>query len=330
MNVRMTPHQPEAILSPDLPIIDPHHHLMNHYNMVYEIDDLKADMADGHNVLATVYVECRRGYRESGPPELAPVGETETVQAIVSALPPSKTRFCAGIVAHADLTLGDAVDDVLDAHMAAAPERFRGIRHLAAWDPDDTVHMEMINAHPAILDDPAFRRGAARLAARGLSFDTWIYHPQLPALARFANAVPELSIVLDHIGMPVGIGPYAGRRAEVFETWRRGIRALAACPNVVVKLGGFVMPISGFGWHERAVAVGSEELARVTGEYYMTVIDAFGPDRCMFESNFPMDREAAAYNVLWNSFKRMAAGFSDAEKDSLFRRTAARTYRLEI
>ena len=309
-------------------IIDPHHHLMNHYDMRYEIDDLKADIADGHNILATVYVECRRGYRESGPAALAPVGEVETVEAIVSSLPKGRTDFCAGIVGHADLTLGDAVDVVLEAHGAASPDRFRGIRHLAAWDDDDTVHMTMINAHPTILDDPEFRRGAARLAARGLSFDTWIYHPQLLDLARFALAVPELTIVLDHIGMPVGIGRYTGRRAEIFESWRQGIRALAACPNVVVKLGGFVMPISGFGWHERAVPVGSEELAQATRDYYMTVIDAFGPDRCMFESNFPMDREACAYNVLWNSFKRLAAGFSDAEKDSLFRGTAARVYRL--
>ncbi len=318
----------EAILSPDLPIIDPHHHLMNHYNMHYEIDDLMADMADGHNILATVYVECRRAYRESGPPELAPVGEVALVDSIVSALPKGRTDFCAGIVGHADLMLGDAVDAALDAHIAVSPKRFRGIRHLAAWDADDTVHMTMINAYPKILDDPSFRRGAARLAARGLSFDTWIYHPQLPDLARFAHAVPELSIVLDHIGMPVGIGPYQGKRAEIFETWRQGIRALAACPNVVVKLGGFVMPIAGFGWHERPVPPGSEELARATRDYYLTVIDAFGPDRCMFESNFPMDREACAYNVLWNSFKRLAAGFSDAEKDSLFRRTAARVYRL--
>jgi len=319
----------EAILSPELPIIDPHHHLMNHYGMRYEIDDLKSDMADGHNILATVYVECRRGYRQSGPPALAPVGETELIDSIVSALPPGRTRFCAGIVAHADLTLGDAVDEVLDAHLAASPERFRGIRHLAAWDADETVHMTMINAYPAILDEPSFRRGAMRLAARGLSFDTWIYHPQLPDLARFANALPNLNIVLDHIGMPVGVGPYTGRRSEVFENWRHGIRALAKHDNVVVKLGGFVMPITGFGWHERAIAVGSEELSKATRDYYMTVIDAFGPKRCMFESNFPMDREACAYNVLWNSFKRIAADFTDSEKDDLFRRTAARLYRLE-
>jgi L-fuconolactonase len=320
----------EAILSPDLPIIDPHHHLMNHYGMVYEIDDLKADMANGHNILKTVYVECRRAYRESGPAALAPVGETELVNAIASALPRGRTDFCAGIVGHADLTLGDAVDAVLDAHQAAAPERFRGIRHLAAWDDDETVHMTMINADPRILDDHEFRRGAARLAARGLSFDSWIYHPQLPDFARFAQAVPDLSIVLDHIGMPVGVGRYAGRRAEVFENWRQGIRALAACPNVVVKLGGFVMPIAGFGWHERPVPAGSEELAQATRDYYLTVVDAFGPDRCMFESNFPMDREACGHNVLWNSFKRIAADFSDTEKDSLFRRTAARIYRLKV
>jgi predicted TIM-barrel fold metal-dependent hydrolase len=320
----------EEILAPDRPIVDPHHHLMNHYGMRYDIDDLKADMADGHNIVATVYVECRGAYREDGPEALKPVGETEVVERVAAALPDGPTRFCAGIVAHADLLLGDAVDRVLDAHQAAAPDRFRGIRHLAAWDDDPAVHLEFINPHPAILDDPAFHRGARRLAARGLSLDTWIYHPQLPALTRFARAVPRLQIVLDHIGMPVGIGRYAGRRAEVYENWRAGIGALADCPNVAVKLGGMVMPITGFGWHERAVPVGSEELAAGTRDYYLPVIDAFGPDRCMFESNFPMDREAAAYNVLWNAAKRLAAGFSDGEQDALFRQTAARIYRLEV
>ncbi|HLG89755.1 MAG TPA: amidohydrolase family protein [Alphaproteobacteria bacterium] len=318
----------EKILQPELPIIDPHHHLMNHYNMRYEIENLKADMADGHNIQTTVYVECRRGYREDLPANLAPVGETETVEAIVAPLPKRPTDFCAGIVAHADLLLGDAVDEVLDAHQAAS-KRFRGIRHLAAWDDDEAVHLRMINEHPHLLAEPAFHEGARRLAARGLSLDTWLYHPQLPELAAFARAVPDVQIVLDHMGMPVGVGRYAGKRAEVDALWRQGIREVAACPNVVVKLGGFVMPISGFGWHERAVPVGSEELARTTRAFYLFLIDAFGPDRCMFESNFPMDREAAAYNVLWNSFKRIAAGFSDAEKDALFRRTAARIYRLD-
>lgn len=321
--------EPEKILAPERAIIDPHHHLMKHYNMRYEIEDLQADMANGHNILATVYVECRRAYREGGPPALAPVGETELVESIASALPEGVPDLCAGIVAHADLTLGDEVDAVLDAHEAASPGRFRGIRHLAAWDADPTVHLEIVNTHPTLLDDPAVRRGARRLAARGLSFDTWLYHPQLPDLARFADAVPELQVVLDHIGMPVGIGRYGGRRAEIFEVWRRSIRQLATRPNIVVKLGGILMPITGFGWHERATPVGSEELARTTGDYYHTVIDAFGPDRCMFESNFPMDREACGYNVLWNSFKRLAAGFSEDEQDSLFRGTAARIYRLE-
>ena len=319
----------EEILLPQLPIVDPHHHLMNHYDMRYEIDDLKADMADGHNVIATVYVECRRGYRDDLPAELAPVGETETVEGIVSKLPRGGTDFCAGIVAHADLLLGEGVDRVLDAHQAASA-RFRGIRHLAAWDDDEVVHLRMINEHKHILGEPAFRAGAGRLAARGLSFDTWLYHPQLPELVDFARAVPDLTIVLDHIGMPVGIGPYQEKKAEVFAAWRRDIRALSACPGVVVKLGGLVMPIAGFGWHERPTPPSSEDLAEATRDYYRAVIDAFGPDRCMFESNFPMDREGAAYNTLWNSFKRIAADFSEDEKSALFRDTAARVYRLAV
>lgn len=320
----------EEILLPGLPIVDPHHHLMNHYDMRYEIDDLRADMAGGHNVVATMYVECRRAYRETGDPALAPVGETELVEAIAAAQPPGATRFCAGIVAHADLTLGDAVDAVLEAHRAAAPRRFKGIRHLMAWDDSEIVHPRFINEYPGLADDPAFRRGAARLAEHGLTYDAWVYHHQLVDLARFARAVPELTIVLDHIGTPVGIGPYAGRRDAVFALWKQGIETLAPCPNVVVKLGGFTMPINGFDWHERHPPAGSEELAAVTRDWYLPVIDAFGPDRCMFESNFPMDREGAPYNTIWNSFKRITAGFSDQERRSLFHDTAARVYRLEL
>lgn len=318
----------EEILFPELPIVDPHHHLMNHYDMRYEIADLRADMENGHNVLATMYVECRRGYRETGKPALAPVGETELVNAIVEALPPGGPDFCAGIVSYADLTLGDALDEVLEAHREAAPKRFRGIRHLMAWDESETVHPRFINEYPGLADDPQFRRGAARLAKHGLVFDAWVYHHQLFDLARFAGAVPQLTLVLDHIGTPVGIGPYAGRRQEIFELWRTGIKALAAHANVIVKLGGLIMPINGFGWEERHPPVGSEELAATTRDWYLTAIDAFGPDRCMFESNFPMDRVSCPYNTLWNSFKRITAGFSDADKRALFHDTAARVYRL--
>jgi predicted TIM-barrel fold metal-dependent hydrolase len=320
----------EEVLEPELPIVDPHHHLWDHPKNRYLLDELLADTGSGHHVTATVFVECMSMYRADGPDEMKPVGETEFVNGVAAMSASGRygaTRVAAAIVGFADLTLGERVGTVLDAHLAASP-RFRGIRHAAGWDASDDVRNSHTKPPSGLFDGSGFRRGFAELGRRGLSFEAWLYHPQLPDLVDLAKAFPETTIVLDHLGGPLGIGPYAGKRAEIFQYWKGAIRSVADCPNVVAKLGGLVMPLNGFGLHKRAEPVASIELADLTREWYLRAIDVFGPARCMFESNFPVDKVSCSYRVLWNSFKRIAATFSPAEKAAMFSGTATRVYRL--
>ncbi len=321
----------EPALEPQLPIVDAHHHLFDRPNRRYTAEDLRSDIGSGHRVVATVYLQCGEAYRSDGPEHLRPVGETEFVEAVARGSAAGAPQLCAAIVGYADLRLGPAaVDEVLEAHRQASPTRFRGIRQSAAVDTDPAFdRRDPSRPGPGLLRDPAFRAGFARLAAHGVSFDAWLYHPQLDDLLDLARAFPDTPIVLDHVGGPLGIGGYAGRRDEVFAQWRASIRALAACPNVVVKLGGLAMRLCGFGFHELPHPPGSQMLADAWRPYVETCIEAFGADRCMFESNFPVDQLSCSYGVLWNAFKRLAAGCSDAEKGSLFAGTAVRFYRLD-
>ena len=327
----------EEVIEPALPICDPHHHLWDRHGNRYLLDELLADtgQADAggarHNVRSTVFVECASMYRADGPEPLQPVGETEFVNG-VAAMSASggygDTRVAAGIVSFADLCLGAAVREVLQAHIDAARGRFRGIRHAAGWHASEQIRNSHSNPVEHLLLDASFREGFAQLAPLGLSFDAWLFHPQLPELTDLAHAFPDTTIVLDHFGGPLGIGPYAGQADEVYADWKRDIDALARCPNVVAKLGGLAMPINGFDWHKRAPRPTSQQLAEATARYYLHAIERFGPERCMFESNFPVDKVSCSYLVLWNSFKRLAAGFSAAEKAALFHDTAVRVYRL--
>ena len=320
----------EEILEPDLPICDPHHHLWDHPGSRYLLDELLADTGSGHNVVSTVFMECMAMYRADGPAALRPVGETEFVNG-VAAMSASggygDGRMCASIVGFVDLTLPDA-GAALDAHMAASP-RFRGIRHASGWDASEEVRNSHTNPPRGLLADAAFRAGFAELGKRGLTFDAWMYHAQIRELTPLAQAFPDQPIVLDHFGGPLGIGPYAGRREEICAAWKDDVAELARCPNVVAKLGGLVMPINGFGFHKRETPATSDELVAATRDYYLHMIDCFGPDRCMFESNFPVDKQSCSYQVLYNSFKKIAAGCSDAEKAALFHDTAVRVYRVE-
>ncbi len=318
----------EEVIEPELPICDPHHHLWDFAERPYLLAELHRDTGAGHRVVRTVFVECTWGYRTSGPAELRPVGETAAVRAVAEASTVSGNAEIAGIVGFADLTLGDAVAPVLEAHIEAGGGRFRGVRHAAGWDASDAVRNSHTNPPNGLLLDPSFRRGFAWLERYDLVFDAWLYHPQLPELVDLARAFPATTIVLDHMGGPLGISPYAGRRAEVLASWRSGIDALATCPNVVVKLGGLQMPICGFDWHKRQTPPGSAELAEAGGPYYRTCLDRFGPERAMFESNFPVDRVSCSYTVLWNTFKRLARHCSPRERALLFHDTAARVYRL--
>lgn len=321
----------EEIIEPERRICDPHHHLWDRNGDRYLLDELLQDTGSGHNVVSTVFIECLSMYRADGPEAYRPIGETEFVQG-VAAMSASggygATRACAGIVGFADLALGDAVASVLEAHIDASTNRFRGIRHAAGWHASAEIRNSHTNPPEGLLTDAKFREGYAHLGRLGLTFEAWLYHPQIPELTDLARAFPETPIVLDHFGGPLGIGPFEGKQAEVFTQWRETIDDLAECPNVVAKLGGLNMPLNGFGWHKQPTPPTSQELADATRHYYEHTIDRFGPERCMFESNFPVDKVSVSYPVLWNAFKRMAAGFREDEKDAMFYGTANRFYRL--
>jgi predicted TIM-barrel fold metal-dependent hydrolase len=322
----------EEVLDPGLPIIDPHHHLWDNPGERYLLPDLLADTATGHDIRATIFVQCGAMYRASGPEALRPLGETEFVTGAAAASASGKygaLRACAGIIGYADLTLGDAVAELLERHRAIAGPRFVGIRNRTAWHPAPEIRSNLVSPPPGPLEHPAFAAGARQLAAMGLVLDVWAYHTQLPQVLALARAVPELRLVVDHVGGPLGVGPFAGRRAEVFAAWRPAMQALAAEPNVMVKLGGLAMQVGGFDYHLRATAPGSEQLAADWKPYVETCIEAFGADRCMFESNFPVDKGMCGYRVCWNAFKRLAAGASAAERSALFSGTAIRAYGLD-
>ena len=213
---------------------------------------------------------------------------------------------------------------------AASPNRFRGIRHSVTWDPHPEVENTAAHNKQGQLASGDFRAGAKVLAGMGLSLEAWLFFPQLPELAAFARAVPDLTIILNHIGGLLRVGPYGNRDHEVLATWRSGIAAVAACPNVYVKLGGIGMPRTGFDWHTREAPIGSEELAASMAPLMTYCIEQFGPSRCMFESNFPVDKVSYSYAVLYNAFKRLSKGYSAAERAAMFHDTAARVYRLEV
>jgi L-fuconolactonase len=328
----------EQALEPELPICDPHHHFWDRrtaripYHR-YLLHELVADIQGGHNVRSTVFIEARAMYRADGPEEMRPVGEVEFVQGLAAASASGlygPSRAAAAIVGHANLNLGERVASVLEALRAASPNRFRGIRHSVTWDPHPEV--ENTAAHPikGQLGSEPFRAGARVLARMGLSLEAWLYFPQLPELADFARAVPDLTIILNHIGGLLRTGPYAERDDEVLTAWRRGIAAVAACPNVHVKLGGMGMPRTGFDWHTRTTPIGSEELALAMAPCMSYCIEQFGPSRSMFESNFPVDKVSFSYTVMYNAFKRLSKGYSAAERAAMFHDTAARVYRLSV
>jgi predicted TIM-barrel fold metal-dependent hydrolase len=324
----------EEPLDPALPIIDPHHHLWDRPGSRYLLAELKHDIdADGHDVRASVYLQCGSMERAEGEAKFAPVGETEFVNG-VAAMSASGTygpaRLCAGIVGFADLMLGAQVDDVLEAHLRAGGERFKGVRYCSVWDADPALKSTPWDIPQGILLDAKFRAGFARLARYGLSFDAWLYHPQIRELTSLARAFPDTIIVLDHVGAPLGIGAYAGQRDVVFADWQRAIRDLAACPNARVKLGGMGMHMFGFGFHQQPMPPSSEQLAKAWRPMVETCIEAFGVERAMFESNFPVDKRFYGYGVLWNAFKRLAAAASAEDKAALFFNTARRTYRLPV
>jgi predicted TIM-barrel fold metal-dependent hydrolase len=341
----------EAIIEPELPIIDPHHHLWDlrpllpkfpeprhpfiaslAHHAYYTFDQLHAHLTSGHNIIATVFMECGAFYNPALGEELRPVGEVEYVNGVAAQGASGlygPAQPCAGIVGHADLTLGSRVGAVLDALQAAAPRRFKGIRHQGAWDADPEVLGPPFHAPEGLYRDASFRAGFAELGKRGLTFDAWVLEPQLPDVIDLARAFPDQPICLDHCGTPLGVASYKGKRKERFDIWRRNIQELARCENVVVKLGGLAMAFCAMPEEGPAAGYSSEQLAGLWRPYIETCIEAFGPNRAMFESNYPVDYWGADYPVLWNAFKRLTRSASAEEKAALFAGTAARFYRLE-
>jgi predicted TIM-barrel fold metal-dependent hydrolase len=326
----------EEALDPSLPICDPHHHFWDGRDGTltprYMLDELLLDTGSGHNIVSTVFIECASMYRTSGPEPLRPLGEVEFVNGIAAQSASGiygKTQAAAGIIGTVDLMWGEAAGALLDAELTAGGGRFRGIRRAVASDPSPEVANHRTNPPERLFERDDFRYGFANLGPRNLSFEAWCYHPQIPQVTALAREFPDTTIILNHFGGPLGIGPYAGKQQEVFADWRASMTELATCPNVVVKLGGLNMELNGFAWHEKPRPPTGEELAAATRHYFDFTIEKFGADRCMFESNFPVDKLSCSYVVLWNSFKRIASGCSTSERAALFHDTATRVYRLD-
>jgi L-fuconolactonase len=321
----------EQALEPDLPIIDPHHHLWDDDRGPYLLPDILADIGGGHNVKATVFIECRTHYRGDAADAERPLGEVEFVNGI-SAMSASggygPTRVAAAIVGHADLLLGEKVQDVLERQIALTGGRMRGIRWSIPYDPTEVGKYVSRFIAEGISRDATWRAGFSQLAGLGLSFEGWCYHPQLSEMTALARAFPDTTIVLNHVGGFLGVGPYSSRTKEEFQAWKRSIVEIATCPNVVVKLGGLGMLLFGFDLHLRDDPPSSEVLADTWRPFLETCIEAFGVGRAMYESNFPVDKQSCDYTACWNAFKRISAGASAAEKAALFHDTAARIYRI--
>lgn len=327
----------EEVIEPDLPICDPHHHLWHEHGgrfvePTYLFEQIHRDVNSGHNIVSTVFIECGAMFKGTGPEHLKCVGETEFVNGIAAMSASGRYGDCkiaAGIVGTAPFLLGGKLTaEALDAQINAGGGRFRGIRLGATWDASNDVPNARINPPADMYSTSKFREAFRELAPRGLSFEGWCYHPQIPELTALADAFPDVTIILDHFGGPLGIGPYAGKEDEVFSNWKISITELAKRPNVMAKLGGLVMEVNGFGWEREPKPPSSQQLMERTRRYYETTIGLFGVERCMFESNFPVDMIAGTYRTLWNSFKRLTADYSGDEKAALFHDTATRVYRI--
>ena len=327
----------EEIVDQDLEIIDPHHHLWPGTPRTdgvsadnrYLLEDLWNDTQSGHNLVKTVFVECGQGYFESGSEAMKPIGETRFVVEVAEEAKQDVSKAqIEGIVGHADMMLGESAREVLEAHLEEGKGRFKGIRHGASWDESDEIRNSHSNPIQSIYLDDEFQKGIEQLDALNLTLDAWNYHKQIKELTELAKCFPNLKIVQNHFGGPLGIGPYAGRREEVFSVWQESIAELAERDNVVIKIGGLAMPINGWGWHKRELPANSDEFIESHGRYYLHAIKCFGVERCMFESNFPVDKRSISYPVLWNGFKKIVEDFSTEEKEYLFYKTAAEFYSL--
>ena len=322
----------EEIIDPQLPIIDPHHHLWNGDNQLagsfpYLIENLNEDTFSGHNIVGTIFMECAQGYYLNGEEKYKPVGETEFVINLIkdSKKLPESTNIM-GIIGYANLMLGTDVKDVLDEHLSKGEGLFKGIRHAAGWDKNNEIHNSHSNPIENIYYDKNFIKGAEELINLNLTFDAWHYHHQITDLSIFAERYPELIIIHDHFGGPLGVGPYEGKREEIFKKWKDDISLLSESKNVYAKLGGLAMPVNGWNFHKQDKPASSDQIVDLHQQYYLHTINCFGADRCMFESNFPVDRRSVTYHILWNAFKKMVSDYSDEDKNKLFFKNAKDVY----
>lgn len=321
----------EEIIEPGRPINDPHHHLWESPHPkwgTYTLEDLWSDTESGHNIEKTVFIDCHSSYLEDGPEHLKPIGETRFAASAAeeSAKQKGRATICA-IVSRADLLLGEAAEEVVLAHEEAGRGLFRGIRHAGAYDATGSLYNPG-SRQPCPYSAREFRVGVRMLGRLGYTFDAWHFFHQNREFLSLARAVPDTVMILDHFGTPLGAGAYAGKQDEIFYKWKKDIQALAECPNVYAKLGGLAMPDNGFGWDRRHRPPTSDEFVAAQRKYYLHTITCFGPGRCMFESNFPVDKRSISYHVLWNGMKKMVADFTEPEKYAMFHGTAARVYRL--
>ena len=325
----------EEIISPEREIVDTHHHLWRGSRegrwSDYLLESLWTDTDSGHNIIKTVFVECRSSYWTEGPEYMSPVGETEFVSKIAEESQKSfgaHAAICA-IVSYADITLENLLDDILDAHEDAGRGLFSGIRHSGAFDENSNSFIDPIRiVEKNLFSRKDFIQGVKKLGFRGLTYESWLFHHQIKSFIDLARATPDTILIMDHLGGPLGVGPYEGRREEIFKEWKKDIANLAKCENVFIKLGGMAMPNNGFAWHKRSAPPSSDEFVYKQGEYYLHAIECFGPNRCMFESNFPVEGVSISYHVLWNAFKKIVNDFSENEKEMMFRNTATHVYKL--
>lgn len=333
---------PEEVLEPKLRIIDAHHHLwdikgdkdplLGGRSYRYLLDEFVADAQTGHNVVASVFVECHAMYRSRGELKFRPVGEVEFAAGMAAMSESGNygtTRVAAAIVGQADLTLGNAVAAVLEAQIAVGGGRFRGVRHSAGWSPDPTIRRNATSTGPGVYLGAGFKDGLRCLTKLGLSLDALLFYSQLDDLVELARAVPDSKIILCHCGTPLGYGGSEQTRAEVFLQWKAAMNRVASCPNVNVKLGGMTVRLAAYDYRTLQRPPTSQELATLWKPYIETCIELFGAKRCMFESNFPVEKMGVPYKVLWNAFKRITAQMSADEKEHLFSATAARSYRID-
>ena len=322
----------EEIINPELPIIDPHHHLWNGDNQLagsfpYLIENLNEDTFSGHNIVGTIFMECAQGYYLDGEEKYKPVGETEfVINLIKDSEKLSKSTNIMGIIGFADLMLGHEVKDVLNTHLSKGEDLFKGIRHAAGWDKNNEIHNSHSNPIENIYHNKSFMKGAEELINLKLTFDAWHYHHQINDLSIFAKKYPELTIIHDHFGGPLGVGPYEGKKEEIFKKWKDDISLLSESKNVYAKLGGLAMPVNGWNFHKQNKPASSDQIVDMHHEYYLHTINCFGVERCMFESNFPVDRRSVSYHVIWNAFKKMVLGYSDEDKNKLFFKNAKDVY----